>query len=492
MTNTGTKGGIVFVFAILIGLAGCKKEETPSALFELTDASSVHFDYAQEKKVGFKIREVQKVSVGSELPKGWECFVEGREFVITSPAKGADATWSGSITVTAKTNNGGELTNKISVAVKESEIFAAPANCFIASKPGQRYMFDATIKGNKPSETISPASAKLLWVTAKGGVGHVSLEDGNIYFATADEETLTEANALVAALDDDDNILWSWHIWCTDLDLTVDAVEFGGMTVMNRNLGAFDTSDASAEEALASYGLLYQWGRKDPFVSGKEWDSTTQYPMYDAKDKYVEFSAEETSATIGKIEYATANPTVFIKGTKDSDFDWLFAARNNTLWGNAYTGTSGVTAEKGTKSIYDPCPAGWMVAPPKTWASFTEDGETASDPDKFNVEKGYEYGWTFTAGEGGIYFPAAGRRGFTSGNISNVIKDEFSDPEVQGDPVGFYWSNSNSASNGAFLAFRKDYINPDSTIPEPEEEEEEIDRAYGARAGGFSVRCVKE
>lgn len=32
---------------------------------------------------------------------------------------------------------------------------------------------------------------------------------------------------------------------------------------MDRNLGATDT------KGQESYGLLYQWGRKDPFIGGK-------------------------------------------------------------------------------------------------------------------------------------------------------------------------------------------------------------------------------
>ena len=36
--------------------------------------------------------------------------------------------------------------------------------------------------------------------------------------------------------------------------------------MMTRNLGALANGNATTSEILASYGLYYQWGRKDPFI----------------------------------------------------------------------------------------------------------------------------------------------------------------------------------------------------------------------------------
>lgn len=492
-------------FAILVGLAGCKKEDAPSAYFNLTGSSSLHFEYGQEKKVEFTTREVQKVAV-STVPNGWECVKSGNAFVITAPSSAeGDSKKSETIKVIATTNSGGEISNSITVEVKVAEKIEAPANSFIVTAPGQRYKFDATRRGDGTSQGATPADAKLVWVTAKNAVGHVSLEDGNLYFATEDAEQLTEANALVAALDKDGEIIWSWHIWCTKDDPRLNADELEGIKVMTRNLGAFRselTTESTAADTLASYGLYYQWGRKDPFAGPDSWKSSTQHRLFNNAGKDLVISYEATTSKIGTIDYATANPLTFITGIKDSEWDWLFTKRDNTLWGNANSG-SGVTDAKGTKSAYDPCPAGWMVAPPKIWKSFTKDGAATSVKEDFNVENKVVTakwnGWIFTDNAGGgeataIYYPAAGRRSFgiakDKGNFTNITDPGFGEP---GQPVGFYWSNSNSSSvNGAFLSFTTAFINPDSSQPVKEDPKEEDDPAYGARAGGFPVRCVAE
>ncbi len=102
-------------------------------------------------------------------------------------------------------------------------------------------------------------------------------------------------NALVAAYDDEaceGNILWSWHIWVTDIEPESTAIEYytyswdstngidasnsiPGRLVMNCNLGALAYKPAEeGVEDFDTYGMLYQWGRKDPFLPMK---GTTDY-----------------------------------------------------------------------------------------------------------------------------------------------------------------------------------------------------------------------
>jgi hypothetical protein len=268
---------------------------------------------------------------------------------------------------------------------------------------------------------------------------------------------------------------------------------FGGTEVMNRNLGAFASSGASSgdispEEAWLSYGLFYQWGRKDPFVGPGAWNTTTQQPLYNSADKYFEHSFAVSSTDTGTIKYATANPMCFIAGAKESDFDWLFAARDNGLWSApAGSGGSG-SGNSGAKSVYDPCPAGWRVAPASVWAAFT-----------VGAPEDYNFGWTFgTDGGGGSFFPAAGRRSFAPGlasaarNYTNIVNDEQRPGvgEPEGYPIGFYWSCTAPtpetraiskdlpfAAAATTLEFRRDYL--DTSAPAP-------------RASGFPVRCMKE
>jgi hypothetical protein len=298
----------------------------------------------------------------------------------------------------------------------------------------------------------------------------------------------------------EDNAVWSWHIWVTEDDPAADPDVFGGVEVMKRNLGAFSPSEASSSEGLSpediwrAYGLFYQWGRKEPFVGPGEWNTTppyknTQQPLFDANGRYFEHTFVVSSAETGTIEYSGAHPSCFIAGAKESEFDWLFAARDNGLW-SAPTGQSGSGSGSagGAKSVYDPCPAGWRVAPASVWSAFTS-----------GTPEDYDFGWNFAADGGETsFFPAAGRRSFSPGlasaarNYTNIVNDEQHPgvPEPEGYPVGFYWSSNAPApatraispvtspeASATALEFRHDYL--DTSAPAP-------------RASGFHVRCMKE
>ena len=182
----------------------------------------------------------------------------------------------------------------------------------------------------------------------------VSYKDGYIVFQTAD--TFREGNAVIAARDIYGNILWSWHIWFTDyphmhsysyihtIENDINIAYSDGL-MMDRNLGA--TSAAPGD--VGALGLLYQWGRKDPFLGSSSISSSTE-----AKSTITWPSAVMSDSNTGTPYYATSHPTTFIT-SEDSRywlyrdmFGWRFLA---TLW----------TDSRSAKSIYDPCPPGWRV-----------------------------------------------------------------------------------------------------------------------------------
>lgn len=89
----------------------------------------------------------------------------------------------------------------------------------------------------------------------------VSYKDGIVHF-TSDG---TEGNTVLAAFDAKGEVIWSWHLWMTDQP-ELFAYDEGG-ELMDRNLGATSALEA---DGAASFGLLYQWGRKDPFYGGEK------------------------------------------------------------------------------------------------------------------------------------------------------------------------------------------------------------------------------
>lgn len=141
------------------------------------------------------------------------------------------------------------------------------ANSYIVSEAGS-YQFIPT-KGNSAEPVGTISSAEVLWETFGTDVipnvgdlvKNVKYENGVISFDTP--ETFAEGNAVIAAKDASGTILWSWHIWLTDKPNELVYKNNAG-TMMDRNLGAI-----SAEEKVEyeSIGLLYQWGRKDPFLN---------------------------------------------------------------------------------------------------------------------------------------------------------------------------------------------------------------------------------
>ncbi len=133
---------------------------------------------------------------------------------------------------------------------------------------------------------------------------------------------------------------------------------------MNRNLGANVNSNGEADEEkiLHSYGMYYQWGRKDPLVGAASYDfsGNTDARMYNSAGRRIYLQYTASDASTGTVEYAVAHPDAMITGAENNGFDWLYSQHDDTLW-----------PETGAKSDYDPCPAGWRVAAGDIFAALT-------------------------------------------------------------------------------------------------------------------------
>ncbi|MBQ9410212.1 MAG: hypothetical protein IJU21_01240, partial [Bacteroidales bacterium] len=233
------------------------------------------------------------------------------------------------------------------------------ANCYIVTSAGS-YKFRA-VKGNGTASVGTVANVKLLWETAGGIVQQLSFENGYIRFSTP--ETLIPGNALIAARDSSGKILWSWHIWIPKTEIGGDKYGLSFYTTMDRNLGALEAASATA--GPDSYGLLYQWGRKDPFQCK---------------------NPEKRSGTMSLAE-TISNPTVFAA----TDGTWM-ASVDKTVWGDG-----------ATKTIYDPCPPGYKVP-------MREDLSGFFPMDPLSSAKGWQYaaGYAFAVGEPQAWFPYTG------------------------------------------------------------------------------------
>jgi len=245
----------------------------------------------------------------------------------------------------------------------QATLFADPANCFMVKEAGF-YTFKA-LKGKTQESVGNVASAEVLWESfgthVQPSVGdiiaEVSFKDGQVFFKTP--AVLKDGNALIAAKDASGNILWSWHIWvCAGWDAKATAqtyfnksngiASFGA--VMDRNLGA---TSAIINDHKA-HGLLYQWGRKDPFLGWNGHDAAGHTPAASTLTwpTPIETTAEN-GPEVGTTEYAIAHPTTLIyPGRSSSNVDWYYTTEHNvtdnTRWHR-------------NLPLYDPCPAGWTL-----------------------------------------------------------------------------------------------------------------------------------
>ena len=331
------------------------------------------------------------------------------------------------------------------------------ANCYIVNKAGA-YSFTPT-KGHSYYGSVGTiANAEVLWeslgtdVTPSVGnlIRNVKYQNGIIRFETA--LAFREGNAVIAAKDASGQILWSWHIWLTDQPQGQEYCNNAG-TMMDRNLGATSATPGD----VGALGLLYQWGRKDPFLG-----SSSISDNIEAKSTITWPSAVSSNSTNGTIEYATAYPTTFITDNS-SNYDWYYtgsSTTDNTRW----------TTSTATKSIYDPCPSGWRVPDGGghgIWSRALGSSSAFNDPLLYDsTNEGMNFSGKFGSAST-IWYPASGCRGSRDGGLYDVGINDIS------------WSASPAGSNFVYgLGFSSNGVVNPSNAP--------------YRAYGLSVRCMQD
>ena len=217
------------------------------------------------------------------------------------------------------------------------------ANCYVITSPGS-YKFKA-VKGNSKTSVGSVGGVALVWETCGNAtapeknsiISAVDYEDNWICFNTP--PSLKPGNALIAARNSDGAILWSWHIWIPQTQIGSDTYKLSTHKLMDRNLGALVATSRSGTAEPESFGLLYQWGRKDPFIGSKAIGSNS-----------VAGFTGTAMTTGGQLTLAEsiAGPTVY--ASPGSNTDWC-STTDADYWGDT----------SGSKSIYDPCPEGYKV-----------------------------------------------------------------------------------------------------------------------------------
>ena len=332
------------------------------------------------------------VAVSGYNPKAFKVEVDDANIVIT-PLK---LTESAVLLAYADSKVG--LTSFVNIVIN-SAIEEGPknlgkkgtANCYLVTEAGE-YKFPL-VKGNTEESVGAVAKAALLWetwnnqdaVTPNSVIASVDYSGDFITFATP--ATLKPGNALIAALDANDEVLWSWHIWIPATPIT-DAVEqnYSVKAAMSRNLGALVDTPATLDPVatVESFGLLYEWGRKDPFPGLGVVSGTGAITVAGT-----EMTSQVAPMTV---EEAIKNPTVYVIKNETSK-DWLPEITDEVgkLWGET------------EKSVYDPCPVGYMLPQRNTSCGFWDSGTNLNDREYFALDAD---NCCYTVGS--MIFPLAG------------------------------------------------------------------------------------
>ena len=265
------------------------------------------------------------------------------------------------------------------------------ANSYLVYAPGE-YKF-AALKGYSEESVGTIAKVEVLWETVNTDVvpavgsivASVAYADGFITFDTPD--VLTPGNAVIAAKDASDVILWSWHIWIPATEITTNTYGIYGAPMMDRNLGALVAAPSNAEAPVESYGFFYQWGRKDPFP-GPAATSGSSFAALTNDLKPTQLSGDgATEACKITLEQSIQNPLLM---GRMNNKDWITPA-DNTLW-----------ADEG-KTMYDPCPPGYRVP--------ARDADQPMHSDDFTAVTGWaesKDNHVFMMGDPLAVFPFAG------------------------------------------------------------------------------------
>ncbi len=471
----------IALLIVSVALAACNNDK--SGWVEFEDSGFFVSNYGESVTLPFTCGHM--TSFGAlYYPEGWNFSVslQNRTVTATAPADASSGEDFGEVTLSGFDENGDVVVSYITVGKVNFIALDDPAddrqaNCMILTKPNTIYTFNANRRGEEKTEQSTKAtSCGIYWRTPNSPIMSAQLyDDGSIGVYTnfdtddvdddGDTTDIIEGNALVVAYNDAGDIIWSWHLWITETDPTENSVMVNSVEFLPRNLGAAKNSlldkddDDYEDDILASSGLFYQWGRREPFPKALYYNAADAYetPLIDDDGEYIDIEVEDTTSSKGTLLFTRLNPEYFLLGE-----DWKYIS-DDMLWGSG-----------GEKSIYDPSPKGWRVPSTSDFAKLSWSGEA--------LENEATYG-AYLNGE---LFMMMGRKVYFDGTIQNVSSDGTFKPGA-----GYYWSRdavagSKSAAALHFYVDRTDDTHSYDDDPLVVESERAMQRG-----NGMQIRSVR-
>lgn len=301
----------------------------------------------------------------------------------------------------------------------------------------------ASVQWQQYSRYDESTSSVVTSAGAQGVLDNISVtqgEDGRYILFHISEENIRQGNFLLCAKDaggdssDDEGesgalTMWSWHIWICGYPLSAKELSNGtdSYTVLPVNTGWIDgqkglyhprrevvlrfdslldpdvfsdevtvVQEDGWDESVSGWCPYYQWGRKDPFVPGLFTYSANYDTGIRGSVRHPErFNSEKSTYLLTQYYY-----------------DW---ATNNydNLWDgnwNVYGTTSG--SLPASKTVMDPSPRRFCVAPDLAWDGLVAYGYEG------DFDGGYHF-YTSSLKEETLFFPATGYIGYDGVHVSD-------------------------------------------------------------------------
>ncbi len=263
----------------------------------------------------------------------------------------------------------------------------AASNCYMVSAAkGGKYSFPMKRVDGTTVEGI--AKVDVLWTTSKSRIisnYYYDAEAGKFCFTTHGGND--NGSAIIAAFDENTNVLWSWHIWVTDAETQM-LGEGGNLAILDRNIGAkwapksqAEVEAMTGEMAAMTCGFYYQWGRSNPLPGPLNLDAynvpSRGYYMNNWGYEYTVFKTNTEKVHINnnlgkefkfQCEFFTdeaPHTKAMSAAYPMSMWHGDIAAYYHT-WAQDFVsvpvgGLADLWSATG-KGAYDPCPAGYRVA----------------------------------------------------------------------------------------------------------------------------------
>ncbi len=256
-------------------------------------------------------------------------------------------------------------------------LYYGKANCHILKADNTEVTIDATpyytfndrlTYDGREVEYAEGFSAPELTASVAWGAGagtHITRNDKILTCSLTGDDLKVKASSQGNAsivLKNDEEIVWSFHIWITNRNISdfTYVIDSDSFQMMNTNLGAIYTANEEVEntkKAFYKFGMYYQWGRKEPFpvtIDGSE----------AGKDPVALFGSEKYENAIPTIAYGIQNPLINIRAKDNASF-YRQGLSNISLWGatkhKTKTEEIKIKDDNFVKTVYDPCPEGYMV-----------------------------------------------------------------------------------------------------------------------------------